>query len=89
MRRGHFATRSKRTCRPRKPPRKALATFGRGWGIDAESKLAVSWYVGGRDSEAAMMFMDDLAKRLANRVQLTSDGHKAYLEASKARSARH
>ena len=50
-------------------------------GLDAESKLAVSWYVGGRDSEAAMIFMDDLAKRLANRVQLTSDGHKAYLEA--------
>jgi IS1 family transposase len=50
-------------------------------GIDAQSKLAVSWYVGGRDSEAAMIFMDDLAKRLANRVQLTSDGHKAYLEA--------
>jgi hypothetical protein len=41
----------------------------------------VSWYVGGRDSDAAMVFMDDLAKRLANRVQLTSDGHKAYLEA--------
>jgi IS1 family transposase len=50
-------------------------------GLDAKSKLAVSWYVGGRDSEAAMIFMDDLAKRLANRVQLTSDGHKAYLEA--------
>jgi IS1 family transposase len=50
-------------------------------GIDAQSKLAVSWYVGGRDSEAAMIFMDDLAKRLANRVQLTSDGHKPYLEA--------
>ena len=50
-------------------------------GLNAQSKLAVSWYVGGRDSEAAMIFMDDLAKRLANRVQLTSDGHKAYLEA--------
>ena len=50
-------------------------------GLDAQSKLAVSWYVGGRDSEAAMIFMDDLAKRLANRVQLASDGHKAYLEA--------
>src|SRR6202162_1440330 len=50
-------------------------------GLDAQSKLAVSWYVGGRDSEAAMIFMNDLAKRLANRVQLTSDGHKAYLEA--------
>jgi len=50
-------------------------------GLDAQSKLAVSWYVGSRDSEAAMIFMDDLAKRLANRVQLTSDGHRAYLEA--------
>jgi IS1 family transposase len=50
-------------------------------GLDADSKLAVSWYVGGRDSEAAMVFMDDLAKRLAHRVQLTSDGHKAYLDA--------
>lgn len=49
--------------------------------IDAESKLIVSWLVGGRDSEYAMAFMDDLAGRLANRVQLTSDGHKAYLEA--------
>lgn len=49
--------------------------------IDAESKLIVSWLVGGRDSEYAMVFMDDLAGRLANRVQITSDGHKAYLEA--------
>lgn len=49
--------------------------------IDADSKLAISWLVGGRDSEYAIAFMDDLAKRLANRVQLTSDGHKAYLEA--------
>jgi hypothetical protein len=40
-----------------------------------------SWVVGGRDSDAAMIFMDDLKSRLANRVQLTSDGHKAYLEA--------
>jgi len=49
--------------------------------IDADSKLVMSWMVGGRDGQWAMAFMDDLAKRLANRVQLTSDGHKAYLEA--------
>ncbi len=49
--------------------------------IDADSKLIVSWLVGGRDGEYAMAFMDDLRSRLANRVQLTSDGHKAYLEA--------
>jgi hypothetical protein len=41
----------------------------------------VSWLVGGRDGEYAMAFMDDLQSRLANRVQLTSDGHRAYLEA--------
>lgn len=49
--------------------------------ICADTKLVPSFYVGERDSEAAMIFMDDLAKRLANRVQLTSDGHKPYLEA--------
>jgi IS1 family transposase len=50
-------------------------------GLDADTKLVASWYVGGRDSEAAMAFIDDLAPRLASRVQLTSDGHKPYLEA--------
>jgi IS1 family transposase len=49
--------------------------------IDADTKLIPSWLVGGRDSDYAMAFMDDLASRLANRVQLTSDGHRAYLEA--------
>lgn len=49
--------------------------------LDAESKLLISWLVGGRDGEYALAFMDDVAKRLANRVQLTSDGHRAYLEA--------
>jgi IS1 family transposase len=50
-------------------------------GLDADTKLVASWYVGGRDSEAAIAFIDDLAPRLASRVQLTSDGHKPYLEA--------
>lgn len=49
--------------------------------IDADTKLIVSYLVGGRDAEYAMEFMDDLRSRLANRVQLTTDGHKAYLEA--------
>jgi IS1 family transposase len=49
--------------------------------IDADTKLIPSWFVGGRDSDAAIIFMDDLRTRLANRVQLTSDGHRAYLEA--------
>lgn len=49
--------------------------------IDADNKLIVSYFVGGRDGECAMWFMDDLRARLANRAQLTSDGHRAYLEA--------
>lgn len=49
--------------------------------IDADSKLAVSWLVGGRDAEYANEFMRDVASRLANRVQLTTDGHGAYLDA--------
>lgn len=49
--------------------------------LDADSKMILSYFVGGRDGECAMWFMDDLAARLANRVQLTSDGHRAYLEA--------
>lgn len=43
--------------------------------------MIVSYMVGGRDGEYAMAFMDDLRDRLLNRVQLTTDGHKAYLEA--------
>ena len=49
--------------------------------IDADSKLIVSWLVGGRDAGYAHEFMQDVASRLANRVQLTTDGLKAYLEA--------
>ena len=49
--------------------------------IDADSKLIIGFFIGGRDSQNAKWFMDDLAKRLSNRVQLASDGHKAYLEA--------
>ena len=49
--------------------------------IDADSKLVPSWRIGDRTSETGLAFVDDLAKRLANRVQITSDGHRAYLEA--------
>jgi IS1 family transposase len=49
--------------------------------IDSDSKLIVSYMVGGRDSEYVIEFMDDLRARLSNRVQLTTDDHKAYLEA--------
>ena len=49
--------------------------------IEAETKLLISYQVGGRDAEYALMLMDDLRGRLANRVQLTTDGHRAYLSA--------
>jgi IS1 family transposase len=49
--------------------------------IDAGSKLIVSWLVGHRDSETACAFIEDLKRRLANRIQLTTDGHRVYLEA--------
>src|SRR3954468_11371557 len=57
-------------------------TIGDCWtwtAIDADSKLLISYQVGGRDAEYALMLMDDLRGRIANRVQLTTDGHKAYL----------
>jgi len=49
--------------------------------LDAETKLMVSWYIGRRDTATGKLFMNDLADRLSNRIQLTTDGHKAYLEA--------
>ena len=49
--------------------------------VDADTKLVPCWYVGRRDGEAAADFIASLRSRLTNRVQLTTDGHKAYLEA--------
>jgi len=49
--------------------------------MDAESKLMVSWLVGARDAGYAQAFMEDVAYRMAHRVQLTTDGHKPYLDA--------
>ena len=49
--------------------------------LDADTKLVASFYVGARNGAAALDFVSDLAPRLADRVQITSDGHKAYLEA--------
>lgn len=49
--------------------------------IDADTKLLVSWLVADRSSDSACLFIDDLKERLANRVQLTSDGHASYLVA--------
>ena len=49
--------------------------------LDAETKLVASWYVGDRTLASAQLFIQDLAGRLAHRIQLTSDGHKPYIQA--------
>lgn len=49
--------------------------------IDADSKLLVSWLVGSRSTQSALRFVRDVKSRLSNRIQLTSDGHRPYLEA--------
>lgn len=50
--------------------------------IESDTKLILSWEVGDRSAATALEFMDDLRARLANRVQLTTDGYKAYLNAA-------
>lgn len=67
-------------------PKDKKGQFGYGdiwtWvAMDADTKLVPSFMVGNRDSATAKIFIDDLASRLANRVQLTTDGHKVYLDA--------
>ncbi len=52
--------------------------------ICADTKLVPSWYIGDRSADTAELFMHDLASRLTNRVQLTTDGHRAYLSAVEA-----
>jgi len=49
--------------------------------MDADTKLVPSFMVGNRDAQAARIFIDDLRSRLANRVQITTDGLRVYLEA--------
>ncbi len=64
--------------------KQGVSGYGDVWtwvAIDAETKLIVSWLVGTRDAGTAYTFMMDVASRLRNRVQLTTDGHKPYLAA--------
>jgi len=58
--------------------------FGDVWtwvALCADTKLVVTWAIGTRGAGTAYEFMHDLAARLANRVQLTTDGHRVYLQA--------
>ena len=67
-------------------PKEHKGEFGYGdiwtWtAIDADTKLVPSWMVGDRTAKTSKLFLEDLASRLINRVQLTTDGHRPYLEA--------
>ncbi len=65
-------------------PAKRETGWGDVWtwvGIDADTKLVVSYLVGGRGADWAMDFMKDCAERVVGRLQITTDGHKAYLNA--------
>lgn len=59
-----------------------------GWGdvwtwtaIDADTKLCVTYYVGDRGKHSAYQFMQDAAKRIVGRPQITTDAHRPYLQA--------
>jgi IS1 family transposase len=72
------------TARNAPPTRNAPPSAGDAWtwvAIDADTKLVPSWHIGTRDGYVAEVFVRDLASRLANRVQITTDGHRPYLEA--------
>lgn len=65
-------------------PEKKMEGWGDAWtwiGLDADTKLCLSFLVGGRDAGWARLFMEDCASRIKGRVQVTTDGHRAYLEA--------
>ena len=81
MKSGPLSMPSRRTSRTQ---RDAPAGAGDVWtwtAIDADSKLIIAYLLGGRDGGYAAEFMNDVAARLAHRVQLTTDGHRAYLDA--------
>lgn len=65
-------------------PEKKAQGWGDIWtwvGLDADSKLCVSYLVGGRDGWWAREFMNDCASRVRGRIQITTDGHRVYLDA--------
>jgi IS1 family transposase len=82
MRSGRSAMRRPRTFTPEIAVKNPFAGDVWTWvALDADTKLIPSWIVGPRDGVTARIFVNDLAKRLANRIQLTSDGLSVYLAA--------
>src|SRR5882757_7302179 len=73
-------------CKDKNVPKDKHGVFGFGdvWtttGIDSETKLIISYLVAKRDAKSAKIFMEDLASRISGRVQMTTDGHKVYVNA--------
>jgi IS1 family transposase len=74
-------------CKQKNVTEKTIENFGicgDAWtftAIDADSKLVIGWMVGQRDAGFASIFLQDIESRLANRIQLTTDGHRMYLTA--------
>ena len=69
------------------PDKQGLAGYGDVWtwvAIAADTRLAIPWFVGDREADAGWAFLQDVAAWLTQRIQLTSDGHRAYLEATAA-----
>src|SRR5713226_9063255 len=67
-------------AKEKNPPKQLRGKFSYGdvwtWtALCADTKLVPSWIIGGRDSGTAFSFVEDLASRLANRIQLTTDSH--------------
>jgi IS1 family transposase len=80
-------------AKARNVPEEHAGEFGFGdvwtWvALDPDSKLVPSWLVGLRDLTDAKAFISDLGSRLANRVQITTDGHRPYIEAIEAEFGR-
>jgi IS1 family transposase len=70
-------------AKERRRDEKAVDGAGDTWtwtAIEADTKFLISHFVGGRDGDCAAWFIQDVADRVVNRIQLTSDGHKAYLD---------
>lgn len=64
-------------------PREKDGEWGDVWmwtALDADTKLMISYAVGNRGAETAKYFMEDLAKRVASRIQITTDGHRVYAQ---------
>lgn len=73
---------AKNVAKAKRAPENAGDTWTWTWtALDADSKLIVSWQVGDRGAGCAHQFMQDVASRIKNRIQLTTDGYKAYFNA--------